>query len=108
MQLATTLLLFPERADGECVRSADDPSRTHAVALVVVKSFEAPFQRVDVVSFGRVAKMVKKQLYFAAVRQLSPTQAEPRSDVVFVSLTHALLASRQEEDAEEEEEEEEG
>lgn len=72
------------------------------MALVVVKAFEAPFQRVDVVSFGRVAKMVKKQLYLASVRQLSPGQAEPRSDVVFVSLSHALLASRQEEEEEEE------
>ncbi|CEG46811.1 trna-intron endonuclease [Plasmopara halstedii] len=46
----------------------DSPKRTHAVALIVVKRYEEEFDRVDVVSFCRVAKMVKKNFFFACVR----------------------------------------
>ncbi|POM68869.1 tRNA-intron endonuclease [Phytophthora palmivora] len=93
----------------------DDPKRAHAVALIVVKGFEEEFARLDVVSFCRVAKMVKKKLMFACVQ---PSDADKNDDekgdskdsgstevaadkVVYISLTHALLVSRQEETGEE-------
>ncbi|KAE9033037.1 hypothetical protein PR003_g9133 [Phytophthora rubi] len=94
----------------------DNPKHAHAVSLVVVKDYEEEFARVDVVSFCRVAKMVKKQLLFACVRangedKKGGTQENDgnRSDarnvaadsVVYISLTHALLVSRQEESTEE-------
>ena len=78
----------------------------------MVKGYDEEFARVDVVSFCRVAKMVKKQCLFASVR----SSGESKSDggkledreaddgvavdhVVYVSLTHALLDSRQQERA---------
>ncbi|KAG6611956.1 tRNA-intron endonuclease [Phytophthora cinnamomi] len=91
----------------------DNPKHAHAVALVVVKNYEEEFARVDVVSFCRVAKMVKKQLLFACVRDNGEdkrSDAEEKGEgdeneeievaagsVVYISLTHALLVSRQEE-----------
>ncbi|KAL3668913.1 hypothetical protein V7S43_006202 [Phytophthora oleae] len=88
-----------------------NPKTSHAVALVVVKGYEEDFARVDVVSFCRVAKMVKKQLIFASVRvnEENKSEGDQKGDssnreaqedvdsVVYVSLTHALLVSRQEE-----------
>lgn len=76
----------------------EDPARAHSLALIIVKDFEEPFARVDVVSFGRVAKMVKKELYFASVRPPAEANRERQDRVVFVSLTHGLLTSRQDED----------
>ncbi|KAH7484320.1 tRNA-splicing endonuclease subunit Sen34 [Phytophthora ramorum] len=79
----------------------DDPKRAHAVALIVVKGYKEEFARVDVVSFCRVAKMVKKQLMFACVRRCEERVAEEAGaatdSVVYISLSHALLVSRQEE-----------
>ncbi|KAF4042766.1 tRNA intron endonuclease catalytic C-terminal domain [Phytophthora infestans] len=88
----------------------DDPKHAHAVALIVVKGYEEPFSRVNIVSFCRVAKMVKKQLIFACVRADGECKSggerintngdskteEAADSVVFISLTHALLVSRQE------------
>ncbi|KAF1782880.1 tRNA endonuclease-like domain [Phytophthora cactorum] len=77
-----------------------------------VKRYEEEFARVDVVSLCRVAKMVKKQLMFACVRADGMGRSERKEDsaeskaevaedsVVYVSLTHALLVSRQEESGE--------
>ncbi|KAE8915520.1 hypothetical protein PF005_g8821 [Phytophthora fragariae] len=88
----------------------DNPKHAHAVALVVVKDYEEEFARVDIVSFCRVAKMVKKQLLFACVRanggdKKSDTQEEDENvaadSVVYISFTHALLVSRQEGSTEE-------
>lgn len=89
---------------------SDNPKRAHAVALIVVKHYKEEFARVDVVSFCRVAKMVKKQLLLACVRsnedygsgseQKGDSKISEREveviDIVYVSLTHALLVSRQE------------
>ncbi|KAG1686623.1 hypothetical protein DVH05_006418 [Phytophthora capsici] len=83
----------------------DNPRTSHAVALVVVKGYEEDFARVDVVSFCRVAKMVKKGLIFASVRGNKESKnegdhkgensnsgaQEDAGNVVYVSLTHALL-----------------
>jgi tRNA splicing endonuclease len=82
----------------------------------VVKAYEEEFARMDVVSFCRVAKMVKKQLLFACVRANAESNAaseqadarnkgkeavqEAADSVVYISLTHALLVSRQEESGE--------
>ncbi|GMF29727.1 unnamed protein product [Phytophthora fragariaefolia] len=86
------------------LRCIDNPKHAHAVALVVVKDYEEEFARVDVVSFCRVAKMVKKQLLFACVppNGEDKTQEDDESrvaanSVVYISLTHALLVSRQDE-----------
>lgn len=91
----------------------DNPKHAHAVALVVVKEYEEQFSRVDIVSFCRVAKMVKKQLIFACVRANGERKSdgEQKDDnkdsgaaadsVVYISLTHALLVSRQEKTGEE-------
>ena len=85
---------------------ADDPKRAHAEALIVVKAYEEEFARVDVVSFCRVAKMVKKQFLFASVRSNGDSggtdgdndkdtdSAVAVDSVVYVSLTHAVLVSR--------------
>ncbi|KAI9913953.1 hypothetical protein PsorP6_005581 [Peronosclerospora sorghi] len=85
----------------------DNPKQAHAVALIVIKGYEEVFARVDVVSFCRMAKMIKKQFLFASVRATgtSKTDGEPKDDstkgsvaddgVVYMSITHALLVSRQ-------------
>uniref|UniRef100_K3WV19 tRNA-intron lyase n=1 Tax=Globisporangium ultimum (strain ATCC 200006 / CBS 805.95 / DAOM BR144) TaxID=431595 RepID=K3WV19_GLOUD len=69
----------------------DDPSRTHATALVIVKEYGAAFACVDIVSHCRVAKMVKKQVFFA-----SQHPDKDIDDVVYIAVNHALLATRQE------------
>ncbi|KAG7396114.1 hypothetical protein PHYBOEH_002769 [Phytophthora boehmeriae] len=90
-----------------------DPKKAHAVALIIVKSYDEEFARADVVSFCRVAKMVKKQLLFACVQPLDGGErtnfrkedASNDSDgteawtnrIVYISLSHALLVSHQEE-----------
>uniref|UniRef100_A0AAV1TNW8 tRNA-intron lyase n=1 Tax=Peronospora matthiolae TaxID=2874970 RepID=A0AAV1TNW8_9STRA len=91
----------------------DDPKRAHAEALIVVKAYEEEFARVDVVSFCRVAKMVRKQFLFASVRSNGDSggddgdKDEDRDSdvavdsVVYVSLTHAVLVSRHQERSEE-------
>lgn len=80
------------------------------MALVVVKDYEEEFARVDLVSFCRVAKMVKKKLLFACVRtngedkkgdEKKDGSGSEAQSVVYISLTHALLVSRQEASAEE-------
>ena len=89
-----------------CLDDTDNPKHAHAEALILVKDFDEEFARVDIVSFCRVAKMVKKQFLFASVQ----AKDEPKSNVepkdgsrvamqriVYISVTHALLASRHEE-----------
>lgn len=71
----------------------DVPLRAHATALVVVKQYDAPFDCVDVVSHCRVAKMVRKQVFFAS-QQLQQQQRD--NAIVYISINHALLAARQE------------
>lgn len=67
----------------------DAPSRAHATALVIVKAHDAPFDAVDIVSHCRVAKMVRKQVFFAS--------QQPRDSVItYIAINHALLAARQE------------
>lgn len=89
---------------------ADDPKRSHAVAIIVVKGYEEQFARVDVVSFCRMAKMIKKRLLFACVRPCCGEECgedeeskdtSEKDSVVYISLTHALLVSRQDEIADE-------
>lgn len=68
----------------------DVPSRSHATALVIVKEYDVPFDSLDIVSHCRVAKMVKKQVFFAS------QHTEQRDEVVYIAVNHALLAARQE------------
>ncbi|KAK1945627.1 tRNA-splicing endonuclease [Phytophthora citrophthora] len=104
------IVTFGSKFGADFLLYKDNPRISHAVALVVVKGYEEDFARVDVVSFCRVAKMVKKQLIFASVRmnEESTNEGEQKGEssnsgaqegaesVVYVSLTHALLVSRQE------------
>ncbi|ETP43092.1 tRNA-intron endonuclease [Phytophthora nicotianae P10297] len=108
------IVTFGSKFGADFLIYKDNPKRAHAVALIVVKGYEEEFSRVDVVSFCRVAKMVKKQLVFACVRaseeyksgggKMDDTEgsnSEVHGDsVVYVSLAHALLVSRQEEGGE--------
>ncbi|KAG6963230.1 hypothetical protein JG688_00008243 [Phytophthora aleatoria] len=108
------IVTFGSKFGADFLIYKDNPKRAHAVALIVVKGYEEEFARVDVVSLCRVAKMVKKQLMFACVRadgkgkshserkeDCPESKAEVAEDsVVYVSLTHALLVSRQEESGE--------
>ncbi|TDH66690.1 hypothetical protein CCR75_001582 [Bremia lactucae] len=105
------IVTFGSKFGADFLIYKDSPKHAHAVALIVVKGFEEEFARVDIVSFCRIAKMVKKQLVFASVRTLKERECESEradektdslldvtsSDVVYVSLTHALLVSRQDE-----------
>ncbi|CAI5737561.1 unnamed protein product [Peronospora farinosa] len=84
----------------------DNPERAHAEAIIIVKDYEEEFARVDIVSFCRLAKMVKKQFLFASVQAIEGNESNDEQkdgnkvamkSVVYISLTHALLVSRQEE-----------
>lgn len=68
------------------------PAHTHAVALVLVRDWDAPIAAVQLASHCRVATMVKKRLLLASWQ---PLQAD---DVVYVGVDHALLATRHEHD----------
>ncbi|KAG7388779.1 hypothetical protein PHYPSEUDO_011798 [Phytophthora pseudosyringae] len=104
------IVTFGSKFGADFLIYKDNPKHAHAVALIVLKEYEEEFARVDVVSFCRVAKMVKKQLLFACVRangksksggeQAGDSNATSAADleagsVVYISLTHALLVSRQ-------------
>ncbi|UIZ29627.1 hypothetical protein KXD40_002957 [Peronospora effusa] len=74
--------------------------------FLIYKDYEEEFARVDIVSFCRVAKMVKKQFLFASVQAIEGNESNDEQkdgnkvamkSVVYISLTHALLVSRQEE-----------
>ncbi|DAZ98016.1 TPA: hypothetical protein N0F65_004506 [Lagenidium giganteum] len=64
----------------------DLPSRSHAVALVLVKRLHQSIPSIDIVSHGRIAAMVKKKLLLATVCSDGVVQ--------YITLSHALLASR--------------
>ncbi|OWZ23113.1 TRNA-intron endonuclease [Phytophthora megakarya] len=105
------IVTFGSKFGADFLLYKDDPKHSHAVAQVVVRGYEEEFARVDVVSFCRVAKMVKKRLMFASVRSIDEGKNDEKksrsnesdasqwtsSNITYVSLTHALLVSRQEE-----------
>ncbi|CAI5741837.1 unnamed protein product [Peronospora destructor] len=84
----------------------DNPKHAHAEALIMVKDYEEEFARVDIVSFCRMAKMVKKQFLFASVQAIEESKSDDEQkdgsgvamkSIVYISLAYALLVSRQEE-----------
>ncbi|CAH0482700.1 unnamed protein product [Peronospora belbahrii] len=54
------IVTFGSKFGADFLIYKDNPKHTHAVALITVKEYEEEFERVDIVSFCRVAKMIKK------------------------------------------------
>ncbi|CAH0516924.1 unnamed protein product [Peronospora belbahrii] len=100
------IVTFGSKFGADFLIYKDNPKHTHAVALITVKEYEEEFERVDIVSFCRVAKMIKKVFLFASVRDSAENKSdgeqkdgsqvseEAVKSVVYISLTHALLVSR--------------
>ncbi|TYZ58548.1 hypothetical protein PybrP1_001245 [[Pythium] brassicae (nom. inval.)] len=85
---------FGSKFAAELLVYADAPARAHAVALVLVRDWDAPLAAVQLASHCRVATMVKKRLLLASWRPLGAGMQE--DEVVYVGVDHALLATRHE------------